>query len=289
MKRLIPLLILSSSAVVAAEAQPQAWTAIQGTTSSGNANAVVAPSFSPMAPKSPAAQRYLKWQQRGMVLRQYEGVGEALRLTPQETEKLYDLLADQMTRARFTPRMALNDIAAMKKQADEQRAAADAEIAKVIGQSRLPLWKDFQESLIYRAQAQNVRDQLQMMGVPLSDEQRQQLLDLFLQDRQLPYGPQLDANASTSAEERMAQSNRWQEENDRKTLERLKPLLTAEQYARYTDYQAYMAEMRTSMQSFRRAGPGNAVVSGMIGGGVIQQGVILQSAPADTPANTPAK
>jgi hypothetical protein len=276
MKRLIPLLILSSSAVIAAEAQLQAWTAVQGTTSSGNATAVVSPFFGPMTPKSPAAQRYLKWQNRGMVLRQNEGLAEALRLTPQEVEKLYDLLADQMTRMRTAPRMALNDIDAMRKQAEEIKARDDAEIAKVIGQNRMPLWKDFQETLIFRAQAQNVRDQLQMMGVPLSDDQRQQLLDMFLQDRQLPYGPPPDQNASISVEERIAQSNKWQDENDRKQLERMKPVLTAEQYSRYSDYQAYMAEMRTNFQSFRQSAQGNGTVSGVIGGGVVQQGVIQQ-------------
>ena len=57
MKRLIPLLILSSSAALAAEAQVQGWTAVQGATANGgNATAVVTPFFGPMAPKSPAAQ-----------------------------------------------------------------------------------------------------------------------------------------------------------------------------------------------------------------------------------------
>jgi hypothetical protein len=205
------------------------------------------------------------------VLRQNEGLAEALRLTPQEAEKVYDVLADQMTRMRVAPRMALNDINAMRKQAEELKARDDAEIAKVIGQNRMPLWKDFQESLVFRAQAQNVREQLQMMGVPLSDDQRQQLLDMFLQDRQLPY-PRLEENASTSIEERIAQSNKWQEENDRKQLERMKPVLTKEQYSRYADYQAYMAEMRTNFQSFRQSAQGGGVVNGVFSGGVIQQG-----------------
>lgn len=277
MKRLIPLLILSLSAstVLAADAQVQGWTAVQGATSSGgNATAVVAPFFGPMTPKSPAAQRYLKWENRGLVLRQNEGLAEALRLTPQEAEKLYDLLADQMTRMRVAPRKALNDINAMRKQFEDNKARDDAEIAKVIGQNRMPLWKDFQESLVFRAQAQNVRDQLQMMGVPLSDDQRQQLLDIFLQDRQLPYPPPqaLDENASTSIEDRMAQSNKWQDENDRKQLERMKPVLTAEQYSRYGDYQAYMAEMRTNFQSFRQSAQGSGAVNGVFSGGVIRQG-----------------
>lgn len=305
MKRLIPVLILSSSAVVAAEPQPQGWTAIQSATASGNATAVVAPFFGPMTPKSPAAQRYLKWENRGLVLRQNEGLAEALRLTPQEAEKLYDVLADQMTRMRVAPRMALNDINAMRKQAEEIKARDDAEIAKVIGQNRMPLWKDFQESLVYRAQVQNVRDQLQMMGVPLSDDQRQQLLDMFLQDRQLPY-PRPEENASTSIEERIAQSNKWQEENDRKQLERMKPVLTKEQYSRYADYQAYMAEMRTNFQTFRQSAPAGGVVSGSFSGGVIQQGPggnsvqfrsmvmpdpTVAPAPAQpaAPANAPAK
>jgi len=266
MKSLIPLLLLTSSTVLAADAPPATPAPAPGVF------ALSPFSGGPMTPKSPAAQRYMKWQNRGMVLRQYEGVAEALRLTPQETEKLYDLLADQMTRGRSMPRMALNDIAAMRKQAEEIQASSDAEIAKVIGQNRMPLWKDFQQSMVYRMQVQSVRDQLQQMGAPLSDDQRQQLLDIYLQDRQLPYGPQPDENASMSLEERMAQSNKWQDENDRKQLERLKPVLTAEQYSRYSDYQAYTAEMRAYFQTFRQSGQGGAVVNGVISGGVIQQG-----------------
>jgi hypothetical protein len=260
MKSLIPLLVLAALPAFATDTQPAA-----------TASAVAVP-WSPMTPKSPAAQRYMKWQNRGMILRQYEGVAEALRLTPQETEKLYQVLADQMTSGRTVPRMALNDIAAIRKQAEQIQASTDAEIVKVIGQNRMPLWKDFQQSIPFRMQVQGVRDQLQQMGVPLSDEQRQQLLDIFLQDRQSPYGPQLDESASLSLEERIAQSNKWQEESERKMLERMKPVLTAEQSARYSDFQAYMAEMRAGMQTFRQSGQGGTVVNGVVSGGVIQQG-----------------
>jgi hypothetical protein len=166
----------------------------------------------------------------------------------------------------------------MRKQAEEIQASNDAEIAKVIGQNRMPLWKDFQQSIVFRMQVQSVREQLQQMGVPLSDDQRQQLLDIFLQDRQQPFMPQLDESQSLSIEERIVQSNKWQEENDRKMLERMKPVLTAEQYSRYSDFQAYMAEMRSNFQSLRASAQANGVVNGVVSGGVIQQGVIQQGA-----------
>ena len=287
MKRLIPLLIVSSSTVLAADAPPgqpaaaQAraaavpatpWVTVsesgqgqvaQGTIVNGRGFTLqpMVGGMGPMVPQSPAAQRYMRWQARGIVMKQYEDLGEALRLSPAETTKLIDVLADQMTNMRIEPRKALNDIASMQKQAQEIKARNDAEVAKVIGQNRMGQWEEYQKSLVFRSQVNMVREQLNQMGVPLTDDQRTQLLALFLQDREAPQYPQMDENLSL--EERIAQSNKWQDENDRKMLERLRPVLTAEQLSRYGDYQAYMAEMRGMFQSYR--------ASAQASGGVIQQ------------------
>jgi hypothetical protein len=225
--------------------------------------------FSLRRPSSPAAQRYMKWQTRSMMARQYEDVGQALGLTQAESGKLIDLLADQMTRnATDTPK-ALGDRASMLKLAEENRARTNAEIANLIGESRMPAWQEYQASLPQRGQVNMVGEQFQTMGVPLTDYQRQQLLNVVMEDRSRDLHPV--PTEGQTAEERIEASVKWQEEHDRQFLERARSIFTPEQYERYKDYQTYQSEMRNAFRNFAPVSlpSANATATDQIGNTVV--------------------
>jgi hypothetical protein len=211
------------------------------------------------SPSSPAAQRYMRWQTKTMMRRQYEDLGPALGLTEEQSGKVLDLLTDQMTRTMAEPRNALNDMNSMMKLAAERQARNNAELAALIGENRLPLWQDYQNTMPQRLQVSNVREQMQTLGVPLTEDQRGQLLNIFLEENDRNPYPQ--ATDGASPEEQIAQSMKWQDESDRVFLERAKSVLTREQYERYRDYQAYESEMRNMFRNFRPAMPVNAQIS----------------------------
>jgi hypothetical protein len=200
---------------------------------------------SPWANASPAAQRYMKLQHKMMMRKQYEDVGPALGLSQEQTGKLMDVLADQMVRDMTQPRKALNDMTSMRKAAEEAKARQDAEIASVLGQDKARQWQDYQRTLPQRSQVNMIGEQMEMLGEPLTSYQRSQLLTVMLDNNETPAYPTYDNGLSH--EERRAQAMKWQDDQERTLLERVKPVLTSQQLEMYRDYQAYQKEMRDNM------------------------------------------
>jgi hypothetical protein len=201
---------------------------------------------SPWANASPAAQRYMKLQHKMMIRKQYEDVGPALGLSQEQTGKLVDVLADQMVRNMTQPRKALNDMQSMMKAAEETKARNDAEIANVLGQDKARLWQDYQRTLPQRSQINMISEQMEMLGEPLTSDQRSQLLTAMVDNNATPPAyPSYDLGLSH--EERRAQAMKWQDEQERTLLESMKPVLNSRQLEMYRDYQAYQKEMRDSM------------------------------------------
>lgn len=191
---------------------------------------------------SPAAQRVIRAQMKAALRRQYEGMGAALGLSPEEENKLIDVLAEQRTRGFPSPPDGKLDSARVRQAALERRQRDEAEIAAIIGQDRMPQWEEYQRSLPQRMEVNMIRDQLQTMGVPIDQNQQAQLLDILHEDNQLHPPPTL--SPGLSPQDMQAQLTKWQEERDRRILERVQSVLTPEQYSRYRDYQQWQSEMR---------------------------------------------
>ncbi len=199
----------------------------------------------------------MRTQTRQALRRQYEDVGQALGLSQEQSNQMIDLLAEQMTRSMTEPRKALDDMASTMKQAQETKARNDAELAALIGQDKVQLWQDYQATLPQRAQVNMVGEQLNMMGMPLTDGQRAELLNVMnvmnvMREEQVT-NPIV--NQDITPEERIEQSMKWQDESDERLLERMKGVLTSEQYAHYRDFQAYQSEMRNAFRNFRAPMP----------------------------------
>jgi hypothetical protein len=206
---------------------------------------------------SPAAQRYMRQQMKAGLRRQYEDLGPALGMSPEQSSKLIDLLSEQQSRSMAEPRKLNVDMKEAMQAARETQKRNYAEIAALIGQDKVPLWEDYQKSLPERSQVNMIREQMENMGVPITDDQRARLLEVVMEERQS--NPRPMPSEGLPPEEMFAQSMKWQEEADKALLERAKTVLTPEQYQHYRDYQQWQSEMRNnSMRSFR-AGPGGVM------------------------------
>lgn len=238
---------------------------------------------SPMSRASPAAQRYLRAQTRQNLHKQYADLGDALGLSQEQSNQMIDLLADQMNRSMTEPRQALTDMASIVKQSHDMKARNDAELAALIGQDKVRLWQDYQASMPQRSQVNWIGEQLGTMGMPLSEGQRAQLLNIMNTMREEQFNtPNPIVNQDLTQEERIEQSMKWQDESDQRLLERMKGVLTAEQYAHYSDFQAYQSEMRDAFRKFRPPLPAagaNGEIVESAGNGLVLRSYSESSAP----------
>jgi hypothetical protein len=119
------------------------------------------------------------------------------------------------------------------------------EIAAVLGDSKMADWKAYQQTLPQRSQVEAVGQQLENAGLPLSAEQRSQLVTALVEEAQA--NPRPTFASGLAPEEAQKQFNEWQEAYDKSVADRAKQVLSSEQYERYHDYTEWMAEMRKNM------------------------------------------
>ncbi len=232
--------------------------------------------------ESPAARNFMRSRVKNNLRRMYEDVGTALGLSSDKSGQLIDLLADQQTRNMGgPPRPAEGQ--SMQQYFSEIQKKNQAEITAVIGQDKLDEWQAYQKTLPERSQLNQVREQLDSAGVPMTDSQRTELLAAISEEAQR--NPRPVYNTGLAPEEAATQMNQWQTEYDKALLDRAKSVLSADQFKAYQEYQDWQTEMRNSFAT--RGGPGNVRVrSGPAGGVVVDSAVavpFISVAPAPPP------
>jgi hypothetical protein len=211
--------------------------------------------------RSPAAQRFEQWQRKSALQRQYAGLATALGVSQATADKLIDTLADQQMRL-MSPKPVFDPANpnAMQKAMLDVQQQREADIAAVIGQDKLPQWQEFERTMPERSRVSRVGEQMQQMGVPLTDDQRQQLTQIMID--QSRDNPRPSFQNGQSPEETMQASLKWEEESEKALLERAKGVLTKDQYERYRDYQAWQSEMRADSIRYFQARPAMPVAEG---------------------------
>ncbi len=197
--------------------------------------------------ESPAARNFMRAQARSSVRRMYEDAGRELGLSADQTNKLIDLLTDQQTRGLGEHRDIPTDRAALQKMAQEMVQKNNADIAAIIGDDKLAQWDAYQKTLPERSQVEQMRQQLDSAGVPMTSDQRGQMVAALVDERQAL--PRPVAAQGATQEEAFAQQNAWQDEYDRAIQSRAKQVLSSEQFDRYREYQEWMTDMRKSVST----------------------------------------
>jgi hypothetical protein len=190
-------------------------------------------------PRPPAS--LMRAQARSSVRRMHWDVGKVLGLSDEETEKLLNLLADQQAR-QFDARMERGDFQSVRQAMEDARARNDAEIAQLIGPHRMQQWMEYQSTLAERSQIASLDAQFETAGMPLTADQRTQLVEALLEaKKQFPPPPPAQG---TLTEDVIAQNQQWQEEVNRAVLERARSILSREQYEHYVALNEWQSQMR---------------------------------------------
>jgi hypothetical protein len=237
--------------------------------------------------ESPAARNFMRTRLKGSLKRMYEDVGPALGLSQEKAGQLLDLLADQQSRSLGRPPTTEDGqpVQDMQKYFRDQQLKNNAEINALIGQDKVDEWTAYQKSLPDRAQLNQVREQLDTAGVPMTDSQRTEMLTALSEERDRL--PRPTYAAAIPPEEMATQYKQWQTDYDKAVTDRAKQVLTSEQFKSYKEYQDWQAEMRNGMPMLMPGG--RAMRNGIVAvpvessGATVVSGAFYSVAPAPAP------
>jgi hypothetical protein len=229
---------------------------------------------------SAAGRKFMRTQVRDNIRRLYGDAGRELNLPQEQADQLIELLADQQTRNFDERRQLPADRASARQDLQEQNTK---EIASLIGSDRMAEWKAYQDTLPQRSQVGVIGQQLDQAGVPLSADQRSQLVTAMVEESQR--NPQPTAVQGMAPEDVMKQQNEWQDAYGKAVSDRAKQLLSSEQYDRYHQYEEWMAEMRRNLPRPMNGGGSTR----MIAGGTVAPGTgpVIMFQPAEGAAAAP--
>ena len=195
--------------------------------------------------QSAAGQKFARTQMRDYNKRLYADVGRELNLSADQADRLIELMANPQGRFGGEGRPMPMDRASAQQALKEIVEQNRKEVAAIIGDGKMAQWADYQKSLPQRAQVDQIRQQLDSAGLPLSADQRTELVTAMVEESKSNPRPPLASGMAL--EDLQKQQSDWQEAYDKSVAERAKQVLSSEQYDRYHQYQEWMADMRRSL------------------------------------------
>jgi len=216
--------------------------------------------------ENPEYREAMKRQQKLMMPRMYPDLQSALHLDEQQAEQFYELLAEQqmnqMNHARppfaqpgTTPDP--NAVREWQQQQQQLRNENEAAIASLLGQDGLQQWKSYQNSLPARSQVRELRATLEGAGVPLRQDQADQLLSVMTAEQkraaveaQTAYASGQLANFRSGSQiravDRVAMSEQMlerQKQRQQDLRDAVSPILTSQQMRQLERTHASQIEM----------------------------------------------
>ena len=220
--------------------------------------------------QDPEYREAMRMQQKVMLPDRYPDLAAALHLTPEQQDKLLDVLADQQMRQMTnTPPFRFNgqqpDQAAIREwqeQAQKLQRENDTEIAAVLGNGGAQEWKDYQNSLGARMQVKQLKSSLESGTEPLRDDQVQSLVTALTtesQRRMAEYASNPTAaftkkiDVTTDRVAMVEQSLQQTEQYNRRVHDAVAPYLTSSQLASFDASQNRQLEMQRASIKMMRA------------------------------------
>jgi len=139
--------------------------------------------------QDPEMKKFVRTQQRLMVDQLYGPLAKKLALSPEETDKFKELVADNIMNGAEKATSLFGDSASTNRaQAIETMAAGqkdfDEQMKSFLGEARYADYKDYQQTVGERAQLNQFRQQNGGGENALTDQQTDQLLALMKEEKQ---------------------------------------------------------------------------------------------------------
>jgi len=182
---------------------------------------------------SPEGKQMALAQTRSRLQQRYPDLAKVLNLSPEEANKLLDLIArQQMDLAGDSLNMLTGanregGLQALQGQVQASRQASDAELAAMLG-NKYPQWQEYQKSLPTREQVTRLQTVLGTSGNTLSDTQSNALITALAAEQQRI--SQESASAGTQTPEQRQQRTA---DNNRRLVNTASGHLNAQQLESY--------------------------------------------------------
>jgi hypothetical protein len=222
----------------------------------------------------PAMKEMIRSQQKGMMKTMYGSLFKELNLPAEQQKKLTELLLDaQMSGVESAGDLFKGEDAARTNAVNtlaEKQKATQAQIKSLLGEEKYAQYEDYQKTLADRMVLNQFQQQSAGTETELRDEQMQRLIALIKEERaRIP--PIIDEDPGKTADnlqkvlnpELFDKQMNWQEDLNKRVLERAGGVLTPEQLKEYGEFQASQFNMmKLSMKMARemfkgKGAPGN--------------------------------
>lgn len=220
--------------------------------------------------KNPGMKDMIKNQQKAvlgpMIDKNYSRLFSDLRLTPEQTSALKDMILNkQMDAAELGISMFSSDAestnrAALVDQIKKSSDAADAQIKDFLGEDNYAQFQAYEKTMAERMVVSGLKDQLASGSAPLTDTQEQQLVQAMAEERQnfkftTDFGDKSKFSGdftSMFTEDRMNTYFQELDKLDQQYQSRAQSILSPDQLTGFTNY-------LNSQQSLQKAGMQMAV------------------------------
>jgi len=205
--------------------------------------------------KNPAMKEMMRSQQKLMINSSYGPLFKDLALNDERKAQLTQLLLDQQMQALDKAQSALGtnggfDFGKLATAAKDQESQNDDAIKSFLG-DQYPYYEDYKKTMGDRVQLEQLRSQLDGTKSALNDSQIKDILYVIADERekQPPLISQ-DPQAAAANLEKMFSTDtmdkqlQWQEEINKRVLDRAAGILSPEQLKSYSEFQSQQLDMQ---------------------------------------------
>ena len=208
--------------------------------------------------KDPSMREMVRGQQKETIKMMYKGLFKELNLTPEEQDKVTSLLTDAQLKNLERAGGVFGDKSEQtsqdtRKVAEEAKNQMESELKGVLGDERFAAYQDYQKNLGERMQLDQIKTRLEGANLALKDDQAVQLLQIMKEEKAAvpPAIPSDAGQLGQNMKELMTEENLkkqmdWMDDYQKRVMDRVSSVLTAEQFKEYKE----QADQQAAMQKF---------------------------------------
>jgi hypothetical protein len=206
--------------------------------------------------KDPAMREMMREQQKAAINMMYSGLFKEMKLSPEEKEKLRELLTESQMRNIESAqglmggeKLDATAEAAATKALEDAKKQTDADVKALLGDERYAQFDDYQKNMGERMQLDQFKTQLAADNLTLRDDQTSQLMQIMKEEKAaLPPAIPTDQSQVPKKEmftaENLDKQLKWMDDYNQRVLQRAGQVLSPEQLTQYQKFQ----EQQISMQ-----------------------------------------
>jgi hypothetical protein len=206
--------------------------------------------------KDPAMKEMMRTSQKAAMNTMYGSLFKELNLSPEQKEKLTGILLDQQMQTMESAGAVFDkdgkpDIAKIGEAAKDSEKQSDENIKALLGDEKFAQYQEYKKTMGERIQIDQFKQQMEGTDSALKDVQVKQLMGMIKEERERnPPVISNDPGENVANLEKLVSGDsmekqmQWQEEINRRVLERAGQVLSPDQLKAYSDFQTQQLNMQ---------------------------------------------